>query len=101
MSDRTPGRSLDSNTAHRAQLAATFVERLAALDDLGEQATSEETRPLVRKLGEAALELALSIAERSLPNWSVSSTCSGRCSTSRADSARLVRPRSQFAWPKH
>ena len=64
MSDRTPGRSLDSNTAHRAQLAATFVERLAALDDLGEQATSEETRPLVRKLGEAALELALSIAHR-------------------------------------
>ncbi|HEX2669265.1 MAG TPA: SEC-C metal-binding domain-containing protein [Polyangiaceae bacterium] len=65
MSVRTPGHSQDPNAAHRAQLAATFVERLAALDDLGDQATSEETRPLVRRLGEAALELALSIARRS------------------------------------
>ena len=64
MSERTRGHSQDSNAAHRAQLAATFVERLAALDDLGEQAKSEETRQLVRKLGEAALELALSIGRR-------------------------------------
>jgi len=64
MSDRRADDVNDSNTAHRARLAAAVVERLAALDDLGDQAELEETRPLLRQLGEAALELALSIAGR-------------------------------------
>jgi tetratricopeptide (TPR) repeat protein len=43
-------------------LAATVVERLAALDELGD---GDEARLLVRNLGESALELALSLAARS------------------------------------
>jgi len=57
-------RILETATGTTRELAALVVERLAALDDLGEQATSEEVRPLLRKLGEAALALALSIGGR-------------------------------------
>lgn len=61
----TPRTAAATGAEQRAQLAAAFVEQLAALDDLGEHAQAEETRPLLRKLGEAALELARSVEGRS------------------------------------
>ncbi|MEI9942511.1 MAG: SEC-C metal-binding domain-containing protein [Pseudomonadota bacterium] len=43
------------------KLAAAVVEQIEALDDLGEGASSEETRPLLRKLGEATLAFVLGL----------------------------------------
>jgi len=52
---------MDPSDVRRGQLAAVVVEQLEALDDLGEDARTEETRPVLGKLGEAALALALSL----------------------------------------
>ena len=60
MSDRTFRRSTAGRTRHE-QLAAAAVEQLQALDDLGVEATLDQTRPLLRKLGEATLSFALEI----------------------------------------
>ncbi|HYQ44204.1 MAG TPA: SEC-C domain-containing protein [Polyangiaceae bacterium] len=61
MSERTFRQATDPSDMRRTQLAAVVVEQLEALDDLGDDAELAETRPILRKLGEATLTLALSL----------------------------------------
>jgi len=62
MSDRTLKPST-SPSSPQARLAAAVIELLEALDDSGAEATTNETRPLLRKLGEATLAFALSLEQ--------------------------------------
>src|SRR6187402_2856756 len=60
VSNRTLRRSIGPELLERA---AAVVEHVEALDDLGNDASANETRPLLRTLAEAALAFLLSIAE--------------------------------------
>ena len=54
--DYDPGEP-DRALAKPLELAAAVIEQLEAIDELGEEASDDETRPLLRPLGEATLAL--------------------------------------------